>query len=199
MALKKYGKTYSSYGIKNLSVKFHKDNDIETTKFGCVGSLEDEMETKTVTKKCEGIVVKSVTKGTGYGTIKISAHINYDVFVRAYGMYFEDLAVGVYAYGKNSKHEEFTLTGEVMDEDDIKKFVAYPNCVVNSGVATKIENGAEEVAEVELEIAAFPDKQGNGKYEVIEELSEDENIKSKWMTNFNYDLVKVAGSAVTAA
>ena len=114
-------------------------------------------------------------------------------------MYFEELAPGVYAYGKNSKHEEFTLTGEVMDEDDVKKLVAYPNCVVSSGIATKIENGAEEVAEAELEIAAFPDEHGFGKYEAIEELLEDENIKNKWMTSFNYDLVKSSGSTVTTS
>lgn len=197
MALKKYGKTYSDYEIKNTAIKFHKDNDIEATKIGCVGTLEDEMETKTVTKKCEGRVVKSRTKGTGFGTIKISAHVNYDVYVRGYGMYFTELSPGVFAYGKDSKHEEFTLTGEVYDEDDVKKLVAYPNCTISSGKAVKIENGAEEVAEMELEIAVCPDEQGFGKYEAIEDMLEDENIKSKWMTSFSYDLVKASSAVQT--
>lgn len=197
MTAKKYGKTYSDYEIKNTAIKFNKENDIAATKIGCVGKLEDEMETKTVTKKCEGRVVKSRTKGTGFGTIKISAHINYDVYTRMYGMYFTELAPGVFAYGKDSKHEEFTLMGEVYDEDDVKKLVAYPNCTVSSGKATKIENGAEEVAEVEFEIAVCPDDYGFGKYEAIEEMLEDDNIKSKWMTSFSHDLVKASNVVQT--
>ena len=67
---------------------------------------------------------------------------------------------------------------------------AYPNGVMNSGVARKIENGAEEVAEIELEIGVMPDEYGNGLYEApVEGL--DESVAEEWMTAFTPDLVSV--------
>ena len=56
---------------------------------------------------------------------------------------------------------------------------------------------AEEVAEVEFEIAVCPDDYGFGKYEAIEEMLEDDNIKSKWMTSFSHDLVKASNVVQT--
>ena len=57
----------------------------------------------------------------------------------------------------------------------------------------KIENGSEEVAEIEMTIAVSPDDQGFGKYECMaSELASDSQIASKWLTNFNFDLIKKA-------
>lgn len=186
-----YNKVFSDYEVHESAIKFNEENEIAATKVGCVGSLEEAMDVKTVTKKCEGILVKSRTKGTGSGTLKVSLHMLWSLYVKAYGMIFKDkLAEGVYAYGKDSTHKEFTWMCKVLDEDDLVKYLAYPRCVISSGTAKKIENGSEEVAEIEMEIAVFPDDEGFGKYEAMESELTDDNIKNKWLTSFNYDLVK---------
>ena len=161
----RYESVFSDFEIKNASIKF---KDAETyTKLGCVGTCSDELEVKVVTKNCEGVLAKSVARGSGSGTLSLSLHMKYDLYVDAFGMDVEGLVDGVYAYGKNSRHKEFTFVGEVYDEDGNKKLVAYPRCVMSSAPACSIENGAEEVAEIEIEINLFPDDNGNCKYEAI--------------------------------
>ena len=72
----------------------------------------------------------------------------------------------------------------------IKKFKAYPNCIMQSGVARSIENGAEEVAEIEMEVSVMPDEEGFGLYEALESELTDETAKTTWMTAFTPELVK---------
>ena len=184
-----YEKGFSEFEVKNTSIKFA--NDETATKVGCVGSLEETMNSKTITKKCEGVVVKSVSRGDGTGELALSLHMRYDLFLKTYGMMSDGtLAEGVYTYGKNSIHQNFCLTAEVYDEDGVKKLKAYPNCVVTTGIARKIENGAEEVAEMEMTISVMPDENGNGMYEAIESLITDATVKADWMTKFSPELVK---------
>lgn len=45
-----YAKVYSDYEIKESAIKFNGENEIATTKVGCVGSLTEEMDVRTVTK-----------------------------------------------------------------------------------------------------------------------------------------------------
>lgn len=187
-----YNQGFSEFEVKNTSILF---NGEETaTKVGCVGSLEETMNSKTVTKKCEGVVVKSVTKGDGTGELALSLHMRYDLFVKTYGMVLDTLKEGVVAYGQNSKHTVFGLMAEVFDEDGVKKLKAYPNCVVTSGISRKIENGAEEVAEIEMTINVMPDEFGNGMYEAVVTDSLDQSIQTTWMTKFTPALVQVTGA-----
>lgn len=181
-------KVFSEYEVKETAVKFEGEQAYD--RVGCVGSLEEEMNQKTITKKCEGIIVKQVTKGDGTGELKVNLHMRYEHFVKMYGMNFEGLKDGVHAYGKNSTHKRFSQVCKVLDEEDRIKYVAYPRCVVISGKARKIENGAEEVAEVELTIGVMPDDYGNGVYEALESEIKDEDLKTKWMTDFTPELVK---------
>lgn len=102
----------------------------------------------------------------------------------------KELAKGVYAYGENSKHPEFSLTQKVLDEDGNIKFKAYPRCILSSGPSRKIENGAEEVAELEMTIDLMPDENGECMYEALESELESEEIKQQWLTNFSLELVK---------
>lgn len=184
-----YGKDFAEFEIKNLSVKF-KDDESPAVRAGCVGSLEESMNTKTVTKKCEGITVKQVTRGDGTGELKVTLHMLYDLFIKCFGMDFDDLKDGVHAYGRNSVHKPFCLTAEVYDEDENEKLKAYPNAVITSGIARKIENGAEEVAEMEITIGVMPDDDGFGMYEAIVSTLADEEVKTKWMSDFSRDLVE---------
>lgn len=179
---------FSDFEIDKMSVKFVGDST-EAVSMDCVGSVEEELTAKEITKKCRGVVIKDVVKGTGEGTLTISAHVPYDIFKEAFGMESADLKTGVLAYGTNSRHKAFCLTMHVNDEDGEEKFKAYPNCIFKARPTISVENGAEEVAEVEIEIAVMPDDQGNGMYEALAE-GLDETVASGWMSNFNYTLVK---------
>lgn len=188
-----YEKGFSDYEVKNTSIKF--DGDASAIVVGCVGSLEETMNSKTITKKCEGIIKKQIIKGDGTGELSISLHMRYDLFLKSYGMDAFELKEGVHSYGQNSVHKPFCLTAEVLDEDGVKKLLAYPNCVISSGMARKIENGAEEVAEMAITVSVMPDDNGQGMYEAIESTITDQTIKTKWMTEFTPELVAEAQSA----
>lgn len=156
----------------------------------CIGSVEEESEVRKTTKKCRGVVSKSRTRGTGSGTIKVTMHIPYALYIKIAGMDNAGLVEGVHAYGRDSIHPEFCLTSDVYDEDDIEKYKAWPRCVLNTGPMNKVENGAEEVAEIEAEISYMPDEFGLGMYEALaSDLSTD--VKAKWLNAFEPSLVRV--------
>lgn len=177
---------FSYFGVKNSTVRF--DGDSTAQRMGCVGTLTETMNNKTVTKKCEGVVKKSKTKGDGTGEIAFTLHMRRDVFLKSYGMETKGLKAGVYSYGQGSSHKEFCYTSHVLDEDDVELFVAYPRCVITSAMSHKIENGAEEVAEIECTASVMPDEYGQGKYEALAD-DLDEVTRSQWLENFSRTLV----------
>ncbi|MBR3592154.1 MAG: phage tail protein [Clostridia bacterium] len=162
-----------------------------TTVVECVGSCEEEMNTRIITKKCRGVVKKKKVKPTGDGKYKITVHMPWAVYTELFGMNVDGLVEGVKAYGTNSTHKNFSSTMHITDEDGVEKYKAYPNCVIETGLARKIENGAEEVAEVELEVSVMPDEYGNGLYEALADELKDENIADTWMTAFTPEMVQV--------
>lgn len=184
---KSYGE-YSEFTCEELGIKFLEDEKHKTA--GAVGSIEETLNTKTVTKKYKGIEAKTRVKGDGTGELKLSLHMNYDTYKKIYGMDLENLIAGVAAYGQNSVHSTFSLTAKVEDEDERIKYKAYPNCICKDGISRKIENGGEEVAEIEMTISIMPDEYGNGMYEALEE-GLDETVKTKWMENFTSELMQV--------
>ena len=178
---------FSDFEIDRMSVKFA---DAEAAlSMNCVGSVEEELTAKEITKKCRGVIIKDIVKGTGEGTLTISAHVPYDLFIEAFGMKVDTLKTGVHAYGSNSRHKAFCLTMHVVDEDGEEKYKAYPNCIFKARPTLSTENGAEEVAEVEITVAVMPDENGFGMYEALAN-GLDESVASDWMENFNYTLVK---------
>lgn len=180
---------FSEYELKEIGLKRKSAEKYSTIE--CVGSCEEEMESKTITKSCRGVVKKKIVKGTGNGTLKYSLHMPYEEYTKIYGMELETLIEGVKAYGSNSVHEEFCITEHVFDEDGVEKFKAYPRCVLESGITRKIENGAEEVAEIELDVSVMPDEYGNGVYEALAADLADETVKETWMTAFEPDMVQI--------
>ena len=183
---------FSEFDLREMGIKLKSADAYQTA--SCVGSCEETMETKVITKKCRGKVIKTKVRGTGNGTLKISMHMPWDIFVKMFGMEHASLIEGVKAYGDLSVHEEFAIVQHVYDEDDAEKYKAYPNCVMTSGIARKIDNGAEEVAETELEVAVMPDEYGFGVYEALAEELADESVKNTWMTAFTPELVHVASA-----
>ena len=183
---------FSEYELREMGIKFKSSETYQTA--SCVGSCEEELESKVVSKSCRGVVVKKTVKGTGTGTLSVSMHCPQDIYTQAYGMKLDTLIEGVNAYGRNSVHEAFSITQHVFDEDGNEKFKAYPNCIIESGVARKMENGSEEVAEIELEISVMPDEFGNGMYEALASELTDETAKTTWMTAFTPAMVQVASA-----
>lgn len=183
---------FSEYEIKNSAIKINSTSPGTFKSVGSVGTVEEALDCITVTKKCEGVVKKTITRGAGTGESKISLHINYDLYVSLFGMDQSNLKEGVYAYGTGSKHKEFTYVAEVMDEDGKIKYIAYPKCSVKTGPGNKIENGGEEVQEIEMTFSLYPDENGNCKYESpSSELGVDSSgLKTSWMTAFTPELVK---------
>lgn len=184
---------FSDFELDQLGIKFKSTEEYKSV--NCVGSCEEEMESKVITKSCRGIVVKKIVKGTGNGTLKITAHIPWEIYTEFYGMNLDTLIEGVKAYGKNSVHESFGAVMHVNDEDGAEKYKAYPNCVMETGVVRKIENGAEEVAELEITASIMPDEYGNGLYEALASELKDDDVKAKWMTEFTPELVQSVTTA----
>lgn len=184
---------YSPFEIHNCAIKF--EGDVEAKRMGCIGSLEETADLKVVTKKCEGIEETVSSRATGTGTFKLTAHVKWAVYVKMLGMKFKELKTGVYAYGKDSRHEEFCLTGEVTNEYGEKLLKAYPRAMVTDGKAMKITNGEEEVAEIELNGKYMPDSHGMGTYEaMVSELEGSETLQNTWINQFNADSLYVTSA-----
>ena len=182
---------FSPYEVRQVGVKPSKGE--ETIIAECIGSMEDEMEVKVVTKNCRGVPQKVRPRGTGSGTVTLSLHMPIKMYKAMFALERDDLATGVMGYGRKNLHETFCMMADVFDEDDNEKLVAYPNCIMQTGPNSVVENGEDEVAEVEVEISVMPDDNGYGKYEsFVSELTEEEDIKKKWMSEFTPELVKKA-------
>lgn len=184
---------FSEYELRKMSIKVGDKGTYKPA--DCVGSMEESLNTKVITKSCRGVVVKTRVKGDGTGTLTISLHMPYDLYVSVYAMEFETLKEGVVAYGQNNVHPVFSIVCDVFDEDGNEKFKAYPNCIFQSGVARTIENGAEEVAEIEMEVSLMPDEYGNCMYEAVASALTDETVKNTWLTAFTPELVQASPGA----
>lgn len=186
---------FSKWELRKFAIKM---KDAEAFKHAdCVGTLEEEFEMKAVTKSCRGVVVKTRIKPIG-GTLNMSMRVPYDVYCDMFDMNGRaDLVEGVQGYGINNVHKEFCAVGELYNEDEEMLLVAYPNCVNAAGPNTNVENGAEEIAEVELEISIMPDENGYLRYEALptDLTSTNATIATKWMTEFTPDLVGKTPSA----
>jgi hypothetical protein len=182
---------FDAVSIKNASVQFI-DNGTQQpgTKFGCMGSIEGETEGIEIVKKCEGVEVKRKFKPNKMN-LTVNAHIPVQVARDFFGLTNADLKPGVWAYGELSKGKQFVLTADVIDEfEDVVKLIAFPNCSNNTGFKISIENGADEVAMLELNFTALKDSLGNFYYESFIEELDDSTVAEQWHTQFTPDLVK---------
>jgi hypothetical protein len=182
---------FDAVSIKNASVQFI-DNGTQQpgTKFGCMGSIEGETEGIEIVKKCEGVEVKRKFKPNKMN-LTVNAHIPVQVARDFFGLTNADLKPGVWAYGELSKGKQFVLTADVIDEfEDVVKLIAFPNCSNNTGFKISIENGADEVAMLELNFTALKDSLGNLYYESFIEELDDSTVAEQWHTQFTPDLVK---------
>jgi len=183
---------YSYFEADQLAIKVAGDNDY--TRDDCIGSIEVERETKTVTKSCRGVVKKRKTKPTGNGTITLKMHIKLALYRRLHAMTNEGLQPGVYAFDNTVAMPEASITARVKDEDDNIMFLGYPRCKVEEINKLSIENGAEEVAEVEMKLSYMPDDYNKGEYQALaDELTGTVLTPSTWMTDFSSEAAQLDG------
>lgn len=182
---------FDAVKITNVSIQFF-ENGLQKpgTKFGCVGKIEGETELTEYTKKCEGVEVKKITKPLKMNNT-VSAHIPIKVARNLFGFSNKDLKAGVYSYGADSKGKRFVLTADVVDEfQDITKLVAFSNCVSATGFKLSIENGSDELAELEIEFTAMKDDNGQFYYEALVSELDDPKVEEQWHQVFTPTLVK---------
>ena len=72
-------------------------------------------------------------------------------------------------------------------------FLGYPRCKVEEIGNLSIENGAEEVAEVEMKLSYMPDDYNKGEYQALaDELTGDALNAENWMTDFSSAAAQLA-------
>lgn len=194
-----YSSVFSKYELRKMGVKISGSSGSPAYKSAdCVGTFEEELDVKVVTKMCRGVQVKTRPRGAGTGTATISAHIPYDIYCAMFDMDGrDDLKEGVQGYGSGNFHKEFSIVADVYDEDDNELLLAYPRCIVQTGPNTSIENGAEEVAEIEVEVSLMPDEYGYCRYEaVVSALASGSTITAaNWLSSFTPEMVHEVGEA----
>lgn len=186
----KYDDIFSEYDITKWGIQFA--DDAEATIMDTLGTAEESMEVRTVTKNKRNMPWKTRTKATGSGEVKVTAHIREDIYGEMFGMYVDGYKDGVMVYGSISVHNQFCMTETVEDEDGNIKLKAYPCCTVKEGMSRKVETNGEEIAEVELTVSVDPDPDGIGVYQVIVQEDTDPAMVDGWMKNFSNSLVKTA-------
>jgi hypothetical protein len=184
---------FDAVSIKNSSIqKLLPDGTKEQgKKFAAIGSIEGETTLIELIKNEEGVEVKKKVKPQKMD-LTLSAHVPIAVIRDVFGLSNKDLKPGVYAYGKNSKGVDFTLTADVIDEfEDVTKLIAFPNCTTATGFQFSIENGADEVAELSITLTAYPDEFGEIYYEALVPELDDTSVQEQWHTQFTRELVEL--------
>ena len=187
------GDNYSPYEVDQLAIKVA--GDTEYTRDDCIGKMTVEREAKTVTKKCRGVIKKRKTKATGNGTITLSLHCKLVLYRKLHAMTNEGLQPGVYAFDNTEAMPEFSLTARVKDEDDVIMYKGFPRCKIEEINAFEIENGGEEVAEIELKASFMPDDYNKGEYEGLEDEMTGQVLNAdNWMTDFSSEIAQLSYS-----
>ena len=179
---------FTEYELSKIGFKLK--DALKADVIDCAGKLEEELSVKTVQKKCGSRILKTRTKGTGDGTLKITVFLPQDLFVDMYGMKRTDLKEGVVAYGLNSQHAVMCITAEVLNEDGEKKLKAYPNCTITTALSRSVDNDSEDVSMIELEVSVMPDDNQEGMYEAVVGDLKDATVSAKWMEEFSRELVE---------
>lgn len=175
---------YSEFECDAQNIKF-KGDEAAAAAINCIGTVKESSETKTITKKCRGVVTKSKTKIIAMG-LEESVHCPYDIYKKMLAMNDDDLIEGVSGVSSTAKFPTFGLTQKILDEDDVVKYKFYPCCTLTEKPEGNIDNAAEEVAEITLKIECAADEYGFFCYEALEEELTVE-AKAAWMNSFDSD------------
>ncbi|TGB04690.1 phage tail protein [Halobacillus salinus] len=185
--------TFDPTKITNASAQFKNSDGTqgEGEKFSCIGSVEGETTLKELIKRCEGVEVGKKVKPEKM-ELTVTGHVPVVIVRKLFGLSNQDLKEGVYKYSQSSVGQDFVLTADVIDEfEDVTKLIAFPNCTSTNGFGFSLENGGDEVAQMEVTLTAYPDAMKNLYYEVlVSELADDSTVPDTWHTAFDYTLVE---------
>lgn len=184
-------KEFDAISIKNSSIQYlNTEGQEEGEPFGSIGSISGSTVLKELVKIVEGTEAKKRVKPEKM-ELTISAHVPVSVVRRLYGITNDELKAGVYSYSIDAKGDEFVYTADVIDEfEDVTKLIAFPRCISATGLQFNIENGASEVAEMELTLTAYKDENGKLMYEAFVGEVTDEDVKTAWHSSFTPELVQ---------
>ena len=153
------------------------------TALGCTGAINGEPETRTLVKRCEGVVTEErllIDKMN----MTFRGHMPVGGLRDVLGLTDKGLVTGVYGYGKSSIAGKGNLTFEVKDMyEENTKLIAFPNISWTGGMTVNLENGLDEVAEVEVTFSALADENGFFYYETFEK------TVTGWTKEFTSELV----------
>ena len=184
--------TFDNVSIKKVAFNFKgAETGLSTD---CNGQLSGETEMQTIVKKCGSTEVKSKSKPIAM-TANITAHIPVDVYRRFYGLAQDErIKPGIYSYGPDSIGEDFALSAEIVDDfEENEKLLGFLNCTSNTGLTFTIENGADEVAALEMETKVMVDEFNKFYHEaIVAELETD--LTDQWMSNLSADVIKASTS-----
>ncbi|MCP8855927.1 phage tail protein [Latilactobacillus sakei] len=187
--------TFDNVSIAALSFLF-KDEEAAILA-DCVGKFSAETEMQEIVKKCGSTEVKKISKPIKM-TAKITAHIPLAIYRKFYGLHHnEKVKPGIYSYGPTSKGQQFALAAKVVDEfEDNAKLEAMLNVSSSTGLTFEIENGADEVAALELEASVMVDSLGEFYHEAIVTELEDPKLEDAWMTKLNAETLTATAKKV---
>lgn len=184
---------YENFEIEEASVQFIGSNGTAEagTSFGCIGNLTVEPEVEEIVKNC-GRTQISATSKTKYLNVTIEAHLKRGVAQKIFGLENTDLKEGVYGLSASAVKNDFIFTAVVYDMTRaVKKFIAFPLVSNVSGFSLNLDNSATEVQTMSLDFRAMKDSNNMFYYEAYESEITDSNVKTKWLTEFSPNLVKV--------
>ena len=169
---------FDNYEITNGMFRQMKAGQLQAAeKLGCTGTITVEAETIVEKLNC---------------TFK--GHMPVGILRKVYGLTDADLKKGVIGYSRNSVGASGALTFDVYDLGrENHKLVAFPNITFTDGLKFTIENGKEEIAEIEVAFSALFDSNGYCYYEALAKEGQtdlEETIKTGWNSTFTPELVK---------
>lgn len=177
---------FENYKIRKGAIIFDKAPAVS---LGCIGTLDGTSNIEEVTKKCEGVVVKSKKRVTEM-TVTLTGYAKIPVSRKMVGLSNEKLKAGVYGYGSEVFSGTYTFVAEVIDMDGNVKYIAFPKLSDTKGLSIKVNNDVTEIEMEDYEFKAMKDENGLFYYEAYESELTDEDVKTKWLTAFTPDLVK---------
>ena len=183
---------WTVFRIKQLHIGFLKGDGTYDglAKDGCINDIEVEPESRSITKKCEGVQVLDRPQ-VDWLNLTINAHFLPSTLRKMDGLTNEGLKTGVYGYPKYPKNATLIITAIATDENQVEKLIAFPIVSAPNGLTFSIDDEEDEVQLMERELRAYNDSNDMSYYEAfINELVDDE-VKTEWLTNFKPELVKL--------
>lgn len=171
---------YSEFEVFEQKIKVDKTENFRNV--DCISSCKVTKTLKKRIKKCRGVEVKSKPRVIGVA-IEMSVHMPRDIYNDINGLNSSLLKDKVNGTGLRNEFKTFAITQEVLNEDDISMFKAYPKCILDEAVEENIDNTADEVTEITCKIKAYPDENGFFEYQALK-TDLDEQSQKDWMTKF---------------